>query len=133
MSKPRVFISYGQEDNQWARQLASALTERSVDVWFDTMEINAGQEWQRALTRGLRDSDVYVLVIGRHTLSNPNVMFELGVASATERPVIPIILSSGSSPDLFTKLAHIHQIRTDDVQIAADELKRVAEHFKRSA
>jgi len=57
-------------------------------------------------------------------------MFELGVAAATERPVVPIILSTGSSPDLLTNLAHIHQIRTDDVQVAAKELKRVAEHFK---
>ena len=132
MSNPRIFISYGFEDSHWARELASALTARSVDVWFDTMEVKAGSNVQQALIHSLRSSDVYAVVIGRRSLHNPNVMFELGVAAATERPVIPIILSSSSTPDLLTNLAHIHQIRTDDVQTAADELKRVAEHFKQS-
>ena len=133
MSNPRIFISYGHEDSDWAQALSRALADRSVDVWIDSSQLQAGKDWQRALTRGLRDSDVYAIVIGRRALSNSNVMFELGVASATGRPVIPIILSSASAPDLLTGLANIHQVRTDDVQTAADELKRVAEQSKRSA
>jgi hypothetical protein len=133
MSKPRVFISYGIEDSHWARALAQALSERSVDVWYDTMQLQAGQEWQRALVRSLRDSDVYALVVGNRSLSNPNVMFEFGIAAASGRPVVPIILSSSSTPELPTSLAQIYQIRTDNVQTAVDELVRVAERFRRKA
>jgi TIR domain len=125
MSKPLVFISYAREDSEWATALARALSERSVDVWYDTMGLQAGKEWQSALVHSLRDSTVYALVVGSRTLSNPNVMFELGVASASGRPVVPIIRSSASTPELLTGLAHIQQIRTDDVQTAADELIRI--------
>jgi nucleoside 2-deoxyribosyltransferase len=133
LSKPRVFISYRADDRDWATRLAHALISRSVDVWFDAMQLKPGDNFQKVLVQGLRESDVYALVIGQRGLTDPNVMFEVGVAAATERPLIPIILKSGSSPELLAKFAHIHQIRTDDIEEAADELKRVAEHFKRNA
>jgi hypothetical protein len=132
MSNPRIFISYRHDDREWTLRLAQALITRAVDVWFDAMMLKPGEDMQKAIVKGLKDSDVYALVVGRQGLSDPNVMFEVGVAAATERPLIPIILSSGTSPELLASFAHIHQIRTDDVEEAANELKRVAEHFKRS-
>jgi len=75
------------------------------------------------------------LVIGPRSLSNPNLLFELGVAAASDRPVIAIIGSS--TPEVLssfvTKFANIHQVRTDDAATAADELERVAEHIKGKA
>jgi hypothetical protein len=125
MIKPDVFISYGREDSEWASALARALWKRSFVVWYDNIELKGGKEWQRALVHSLRDSAAYALVVGSRTLSNPNVMFELGVASASGRPVIPIILSSASTLELLPSLAHIQQVRTDDVQTAADQLERI--------
>jgi nucleoside 2-deoxyribosyltransferase len=133
MSNPKVFISYGTEDRSWAKSFAEALSRRSVDVWFDIYELSPSQNIQTALIDALKKSDIYAVVIGKRRLASPDVMFEIGVAAATGRPVIPIILQEAATPDLLSGFAHIQTVRTDDPEHAADELKRVADDIARKA
>ena len=56
-----VFISYRRSDTQSAsRQLAEALKQRfgAEDVFFDTRDIGAGDEWKSDTIRRVQESDV---------------------------------------------------------------------------
>ena len=128
MGKAKVFLSYGAGDREWAGSFARALARRSVVVWFEN---DPGRTPDRAdLIQALMTSDIYAVVIGKRGLGSPEVMFELGVAAASNRPVIPIILGDAATPRLLTSLARIHVVRSADPEAAAVELKRVVTQIK---
>jgi hypothetical protein len=65
----QVFICYRRTDAQSAsRQLAEALKLRfgPEDVFFDTLDITAGEEWREKTRQHVREADVVLAVIGPH-------------------------------------------------------------------
>ena len=92
MSGQKVFISYSHEDRDWVHDLASALKEQDILVWFDEWNVRAGESIQQAMEQGLRDSDAIVAVLTPATAQRPNVAFELGVALGLGKRLIPILL-----------------------------------------
>jgi TIR domain len=65
----QVFICYRRTDAQSAsRQLAEALKLRfgPEDVFFDTLDIAAGEEWREKTRQHVREADVVLAVIGPH-------------------------------------------------------------------
>jgi nucleoside 2-deoxyribosyltransferase len=93
MSEPKVFISYSHEDNddEWVRRFAEALREQSVDVWYDAERVKWGDSFPDALEAGLRGSDAIVAILSRANAWQPSVLFELGVALAGGKRLIPIV------------------------------------------
>src|SRR5262245_41493996 len=91
MSEPKVFISYSDDDADWARQFAEALRDEQVDVWLDAWELHAGDSLPDALEAGLRGSDAIVSILSSSNAWRPNTFFELGVALGTGKRLIPIV------------------------------------------
>lgn len=54
----RLFISHASEDkDSFVRQLASALQDSGIDVWYDEYEIKPGMSIRESVDRGLASCD----------------------------------------------------------------------------
>jgi len=62
-----VFISYSSQDAVAVRGLAQALDAAGIDVWFDRSELQAGDDWERRIRRGLETCSLFIPVISRNT------------------------------------------------------------------
>ncbi|MFP3646560.1 toll/interleukin-1 receptor domain-containing protein [Paraburkholderia sp. SIMBA_054] len=62
-----VFISYSSQDAVAVRGLAQALDAAGIDVWFDRNDLQAGDDWERRIRRGLEASSLFIPVISRAT------------------------------------------------------------------
>lgn len=70
----RIFRSYGHDSNEWlVTQIKADLEKRGHDVWFDKSEINAGDDWWRAITDGIMGSHRVVSFLSKHSTREPGV------------------------------------------------------------
>ena len=70
----RIFLSYGHDANEeLVRRIKADLEERGHDVWFDKSEIRSGDDWRRAITDGILDSQRVVSFLSKHSTRDPGV------------------------------------------------------------
>jgi SIR2-like domain/TIR domain len=112
----QVFICYRRTDAQSAsRQLAEALKLRfgPEDVFFDTLDIAAGEEWREKTRQHVREADVVLAVIGPHWAASVEdrtrrglldradedlVRLEIETAFANRVIVIPVLVDDAEMP-----------------------------------
>jgi hypothetical protein len=102
---PKVFLSYAAADGAWAQEFTHHLRGHGTDV-VSAGDIAWGQSWVDAIERGLRDSDVIVILYRDDSPSRPDVLFELGAAMAGGKLVIPVVYS-----DLSTLPVPVRDVR----------------------
>lgn len=75
----KIFLSYGHDDNapliQKIREYLSNDKEgySKHEVWIDTSEIKAGQDWRLGISEGIRHSDIVLAGLSKHSTRNPGV------------------------------------------------------------
>jgi uncharacterized protein (DUF4213/DUF364 family) len=124
MTNPQVFISYSHStgDAGWARSFAEALKQRDLRVWLDQFQIAAGQSLRDTLERGLRESDVFVALIGPGSTLKPYFLFELGAAIGMGKRVVPIVPRELESSPLPLELRSRRYLTKDSPEDTAEEL-----------
>lgn len=106
MARPTVFVSYSGADKPWAREFAESLTGLGASVWLDERDSPATEEWPDDIDRGLRASDLIVLVLDREGAVRPNVLFELGAAIGLGKRVVPVMPEGLDASHLPEPLRH---------------------------
>jgi hypothetical protein len=141
---PKIFISYRRDDAAgFAGRLADALEARygMGTVFRDVDDIEPGKDFVEALDTALRNTDVFIVMIGRQWLSvggpaaprlhDPMDYVRREIAMALERdiPVIPALLegarmpSQAQLPPELADLARRQAIVLDDRSWNADVQK----------
>jgi hypothetical protein len=87
----RVFLSYAGHDRDWVRAFATTLRDSGVATFFDKSDIEPGEDWQEKIEQALRESNTLVVVLSPDSLKSPWGFFELGVAVADKKRIIPVI------------------------------------------
>lgn len=109
----RVFISYARKNQGFAEQLADDLRAYQFPVWIDLREIQPGEEWRRAITKGILQADGVVVCLSVHAVESEWVRREIFLATSLEKKVVPIMIE-----DCFEILKHHEETkRLLDVQI----------------
>lgn len=85
-----AFLSYAQQDAEWAREFSAELEQLGIKVWIDVADVRAGEPIARALEEGLRRCDSVILVLPSEQ-PRPNLLFEIGAALAMGKRVIPVV------------------------------------------
>jgi hypothetical protein len=62
---PKVFLSYGREDEQPTKKLRDHLRKYGFEVWFDRDSILPGQRWKPAIVRAIRCADAVVVLVSK--------------------------------------------------------------------
>jgi hypothetical protein len=122
VTNPQVFISYSQDDADWARSFAEALQQRGVRVWLDQFQVAAGESLRDALETGLRGSDVLVTLIDPERALKPNFFFELGAAIGMGKRVVPIVPRESDTSRLPFELRSRRYLMRDSPEETAEEL-----------
>ena len=73
----RIFLSYGRDANEeLVRRIRADLEKRGHHVWFDKTEIKFGDEWRRAITDGILQSNHVLSFLSKHSTHNPSVCLD---------------------------------------------------------
>lgn len=80
----RIFLSYAQSDQQWARKLSEYLDAEGFQV-FDPAELLPGDNWSLEIGRALDTSEAMVVLISPAGVSSPWVQREIQYALGSER------------------------------------------------
>ena len=117
-SKPKIFLSYAQEDQSFAKRVEEILAK-----WTDHPSVGLSSALSEHLLgsetrRDFKDSDLYVLVLTPHALHSERAQVELGAAWALKKPTLVVI--SGEEPDLEVPLLAGLEV----ARVSGDELER---------
>ncbi|HYG60706.1 MAG TPA: toll/interleukin-1 receptor domain-containing protein [Symbiobacteriaceae bacterium] len=93
----RIFLSYGHDSNEeLVRRIKRDLEAGGHRVWFDKSDIKSGQDWRRAITEGIVDSDRVLSFLSRHSTRDPGVCLdEIAIAIGVRGGNIQTILVEG--------------------------------------
>jgi hypothetical protein len=88
----RIFISYSQRDQEFARHLAQTLRRQGGEPWLSEHGLLAGSDWLTSLKENLQASDALVLIMpSTSAVSGNSAFFEAGAAKAIGKDVIVVV------------------------------------------
>ena len=79
----RIFLSYGHDRNEeLVRMIKADLEKRGHDVWFDKSGVKEsgivpGDDWRRAITEGITNSNRVLSFLSKHSTRDPGVCLGL--------------------------------------------------------
>jgi hypothetical protein len=117
-SKPKIFLSYAQEDEPVAERVEQILAKATDDATVVGPSPRPGQVLGSGVRREFGDSDLYVLVLTSHTLDSDRAQVEFGAAWALEKPTLVVV--SDLDPDLQVPLLAGLEV----ARVSVDELER---------
>ncbi len=111
----RVFVSYSRRDKTFAERLARDLSDAGLDVWIDFRQIHAGELWKEEIFRGIRRSEIVLVLLSPDAVESQWVQLEVQTARELNKLIIPVMVVESLhqieiSPEL-NWLANVHFIR----------------------
>jgi len=82
--KPLVFISYSSRDKHLADQLSHDLAKHGFKVWYDRIDVLPGDNILDTIYDALRLSDVYIIILTKHSVNSKWVKEELDFAKVRQ-------------------------------------------------
>lgn len=95
-----VFVSYSRKSERAAKNVAEDIESLGHSVWFD-QDLSGGQVWWDQILATIRDCDVFVFVLDPESLNSTACVREFGYAADLGKPILPILVSEGVSPNLL--------------------------------
>jgi hypothetical protein len=108
MPKLKVFLSYAQGDEDFAKDLATRLSEAGLQVIDPRGEASAGDNLHLKVGQALEKSDAMVVLLSAEALQSPWVRSEIDYALGApkfEQRLIPVLLEETENiPWILQKL-----------------------------
>ena len=89
MVDERVFISYGNADQDYAGRLAEYLAQAGIGTCYDADSV--GQRVDAHIRKQINDCGAFIVVMTPESLSSERVNNELYLARSGAKPVLPIL------------------------------------------
>ncbi|RME50781.1 MAG: toll/interleukin-1 receptor domain-containing protein, partial [Caldilineae bacterium] len=128
----QVFISYRRKDLAFVTQLHQELEKRGISAWFDKESIEVADHWRTSIAEGIRDCQVFLLVLSPDAVQSVNIRKEVDLAEKHGKPIVPLMWRPTEIPVAFEyALAGIqwldfHEIASQEhFDELADVLKRL--------
>jgi HEAT repeat protein len=86
-----IFISYNQEDADFAAVLMTNLEKAGFDTWMDRNRLRAGSDWSQEIDQGIFTAMAVVLVMSPDSRASEYVTYEWSCALGAGVPVIPVL------------------------------------------
>ena len=93
-----VFISYSRRESPFVDVLLDALEDEGVNVWVDYHSLVPAKPWLGQILEGIRQADVFLLVVSKDSMASANVELEYQNALEQRKRVILIIFEAVSLP-----------------------------------
>lgn len=93
-----VFISYSRRESPFVDVLLEALEEEGVDAWVDYHSLIPARPWLDQILEGIRQTDVFLLVVSKESMASANVRSEYQYALEQKKRIILVIFEAVSLP-----------------------------------
>src|SRR5262245_57926331 len=93
-----VFISYSRRESPFVDVLLDAMEDEGVKVWVDYHSLIPAKPWLDQILEGIRQADVFLLVLSKESLSSENVRSEYQVALDQKKRILLLIFEVVSLP-----------------------------------
>ncbi|MEY2470774.1 MAG: hypothetical protein QOK28_103 [Actinomycetota bacterium] len=136
-ASPRAFICHSSADKErLVRALAARLRGDGVDVWYDEWELAVGDSLvDRIFAQGIKEADVFIVVISAHSSSSAWAREELNAAVVLriegQCRVMPVVLDGEALPVALKSTRALFVSDVDSYESQYDELVRAI--FRASA
>ncbi len=101
MTGAPVFISYSSKDRRIAQTLCQALEARGQKCWIAGRDVRAGENFQEAIVRALREARVMVLVFTSNANNSEEIKKEVVLAGRHHVTVVPVRAEDVIPSDAF--------------------------------
>ena len=89
----RVFLSYASGDAQVAKELVrQGLPGVEFSTWSDVAQIGAGESIASRIAESVNQASAILLLVSEESLASAWMQFELGIAWAMDKPVVPVLV-----------------------------------------
>jgi formylglycine-generating enzyme required for sulfatase activity len=106
----KVFICHAHSDSDVVRSLYQRLTRDNMDAWLDKEKLLPGQDWQLAIRKAVRESDVVIVCLSSNfnTAGFQQKEVRLALDTANEKFeedifIIPVRLEECGGPESLTR------------------------------
>jgi formylglycine-generating enzyme required for sulfatase activity len=111
----RVFLCHASSDKPAVRDLYQRLHDNGIDAWLDEEDLLPGQDWQRAIPKAVRDSDVVLVCLSRSSINKAGfvqkeIKFALDVADEQPEDTIFLIPLKLEECDVPERLGRWHWV-----------------------
>ena len=96
-----VFISYSSKDWEYVYQIRQHLLNSGLSCWMAPDSIPAGSNYTREIPIGIRDCQVFLVIVSGNSVRSRWVLKELDTAINKGKHVIPFVVESCSLSDEF--------------------------------
>jgi hypothetical protein len=90
-----VFISYSRRDQAFVKTLDAAFRRCDRDPWIDWEDIRKGEEWWKAIQRGIEGADTFVFVLSPDSVASAVCREEIEHAVQHHKRFLPIVYREG--------------------------------------
>jgi len=113
----QVFISYSEQDRETMEKIRNSLRRESLTVWTNTTDIQTGEDFQRAIDRGIEQTDNLVYLVSPDSVESEFVRKEIDYAVSLHKRIIPILVRETPPDSLPKALQGVQYIDlTDNVE-----------------
>jgi hypothetical protein len=116
----QVFICHAAEDRDVAEQVRRSLMRVGITTWIHYGDIEYGQDFQAAMTRGLEEADNVVFLMSPHSLRSPYCQKELAHAQSLHKHIIPLRAGAVDPAAIADNLRSLQYIDLTDNLTEAD-------------
>jgi TIR domain len=97
-----IFISYSSKDQDIAETICKALESRGQSCWISCRDVGAGENFQEAIVRALREAKVMLLVFTSNANNSDEIKKELVLAGRHQVTVVPVRVEDVVPNDAFS-------------------------------
>lgn len=102
-----IFISYARADSEFALKLAKDLRSAGANLWLDQLDLSAGDRWDIAVEKALKDCACLLVVLSPTSVNSNNVMDEVSFALENHKKVVPVLYRRCDIPFRIQRLQYI--------------------------
>lgn len=108
----RAFISYVQQDQDVAKRMATDLSNRGIQTWFDQQEILAGDSIIERIREGIRSADYLIILLSKQSRKSEWVEREIGIAferfgEEAATTIIPVLIDNTPAPPRLSNIRYV--------------------------
>lgn len=126
-----VFISYNQEEADFAFAMSLQLEKAGFDTWLDKNRLRPGNDWSQAIDRGIVEAFALIVIMSPSAKASEYVTYEWSFALGTGIPVFPILRRATDLHPRLGRLQYMNFTRDQPWSKLVEELKDVQDDSKR--
>src|SRR5262249_25543980 len=127
----KVFLSYAQPDQDFARKMVDGLCKSGHEIWFDEFELTPGTAWGREIDAALKASRAMIVLVSPAAMESKEVRREIGHAFLSRNfahRVLPVYVKPTDDVPWFLRTQKGVRVGTNPAR-AIRQVKIALDHF----